>query len=42
MMYELNDPSKAAPLFADWKDGDASAAACLDNASAVHHKERKA
>lgn len=31
MIYELNDPSKAAPLFADWKDLDASVEACLDN-----------
>ena len=31
MIYELNDPSKAAPLFADWKDADAGIAACLDN-----------
>ena len=31
MIFELNEPSKAAPLFKDWKDPDASIAACLDN-----------
>ena len=31
MVYELNDPSKAAPLFADWEDLDAGVTACLDN-----------
>ena len=31
MIYELNDPSKAAPAFADWEDLDTSAKACLDN-----------
>ena len=31
MIYELNDPSKAAPLFADWEGADAGIAACLDN-----------
>ena len=31
MIYELNDPSKAAPLFADWKDVDAGVTACLDS-----------
>ncbi len=31
MISELNDPSKAAPLFADWEDADAGITACLDN-----------
>ena len=31
MIYELKEPSKAAPLFADWKDADTGIAACLDN-----------
>ena len=31
MIYELKDPSKAAPLFADWKDADVGITACLDN-----------
>ncbi len=31
MVYELNEPSKAAPLFADWKDLDVGIVACLDN-----------
>ena len=31
MIFQLNEPSKAAPLFAGWKELDISAAACLDN-----------
>ena len=31
MIYELNDPSKAAPVFADWEDLDVGVVACLDN-----------
>ncbi len=31
MIYELNNPSKAAPLFADWEDLDTGVIACLDN-----------
>ena len=31
MIYELNDPSKAAPIFADWEDLDTGVRACLDN-----------
>ena len=31
MIYELNEPSKAAPVFADWEDLDAGIVACLDN-----------
>ena len=31
MIYELDDPSKAAPVFADWENLDASISACLDN-----------
>ncbi len=31
MIYELKDPAKAAPLFADWEDLDTSVIACLDN-----------
>ena len=31
MIYELNEPSIAAPLFANWQDPDAGIAACLDN-----------
>ena len=31
MIYELKDPSKAAPLFAGYKDLDVSAVACLEN-----------
>lgn len=31
MVYELNEPSSAAPVFASWKDLDASIVACLDN-----------
>ncbi len=31
MIYELNEPSIAAPLFEDWPDADAGIAACLDN-----------
>ena len=30
MIYELEDPSKAAPVFADWEDLDVSVRACLD------------
>ncbi len=30
MIYELNDPSKAAPVFAGWADVDAGVLACLD------------
>ena len=30
MIYELNDTSKARPLFADWEDLDTGAVACLD------------
>ncbi len=31
MIYELKDPSKAAPLFADWEDLDTGVLACLDH-----------
>ena len=31
MIHELNDPSKAAPVFADWEDVDVGVLACLDN-----------
>ena len=31
MIYELNKPSIAAPVFADWEDLDAGVIACLDN-----------
>ena len=31
MIYELNDPSKAAPVFAGWADVDAGVLACLDS-----------
>lgn len=31
MIYELNEPFKAAPLFADWEDLDTGVIACLDN-----------
>ncbi len=31
MVYELKDPSKAAPVFADWKELDTGVLACLDN-----------
>ena len=31
MIYELKEPSIAAPFFADWNDADAGIAACLDN-----------
>ncbi len=31
MLYQLSDPSKAAPLFAAWEDLDASISACLDH-----------
>ncbi len=31
MIYELNDPSKAASLFADWEDLDTGVMACLDH-----------
>ena len=30
MIYELKDPSKAAPVFAGWADVDAGVLACLD------------
>ena len=31
MIYELSDPLKAAPVFADWEDLDTGVMACLDN-----------
>ena len=31
MIYELNKPSIAAPVFADWEDLDTGVIACLDN-----------
>ena len=31
MVYELNKPSIAAPVFADWEDLDTGVIACLDN-----------
>ena len=31
MIYELDDPTKAAPVFANWEDLDTSIIACLDN-----------
>ena len=31
MIYELDEPSKAAPVFALWEDLDTSVRACLDN-----------
>ena len=30
MIYELNEPSEAAPLFADWQDLDVGVVACLE------------
>lgn len=31
MIYELNEPAKAAPIFAEWEDLDTGVRACLDH-----------